>query len=72
MKVTIWADNLDDFDRARRILLRDIEQYPDRSKMQDKRNGHLYSSLLRNDSWRALVWGGPDHYRVDCRSATDE
>lgn len=66
MKITIYADTLEDADRAFRLLKQ--KQDEAREKYHpSKRECVIWSSIVPGDDWRALIWGDPSHWRVDCR-----
>lgn len=73
VRVTIYADSLDDADRAMRAVLQDARTHP-QGHGPRQRDGSLWSGMHGEDltGWHALVWGGPDHWRADCRSQSDE
>lgn len=67
MKITIYADTVEDADRAFRVLKhQDLPQHRDLARPV-RRDCTIWSSVTPGDPWRAMIWGGPDHWRVDCR-----
>lgn len=64
VRVTIYADSLDDAVRALGAVRQEARERPE-GRGPRARDGALWSG--REDDWHALVWGGPAHYRVDSR-----
>lgn len=66
MKITVYADNAVDADRAFRVGIQDFASNPTsiRPKVRDCA---VWSALTPGDDWSAVVWGTADNIKVDCR-----
>jgi hypothetical protein len=70
VRVTVYADSLEDAQRALRAIRQHVEKDP--TPTPRKYNGALWSSADPAEDWHALVWGTPEHMRADCRRQPKE